>query len=583
MNCTNCQVAMTDQDLFCGECGTRVNRADSLAASEPIPSAQVPAGPPPLNPAALEQPLKKSIPLPPPPRRAAEAASDVKIVAVVAPAIPIAQREAPPSAAPPVRPAAKSPAPQPAALPAQGPRNAAPPVRPAAPASPPAFAPQQFQATNYASYAAHPPTYPAAKKGGFWKSLICVLVLGQAAAIAFLVYRPDRYFFSNETETEKSDEGKSTQGASGQRSQAQKTLAELTSKLTGAAQPSQGADGGSKGNKDIENKTGAETHVEPGHTGPTGHEVGGKELDPKEVEPKTEFPPAKVEIHARGDDVKPGDVKPGEEKPGEVKTEITTRQETKPEEFPPLKIDEPKIDSFPPKIDPQPEQPQENADDLISLARAYLEKGESKGAYELLYRAIQLAPDHASAHLHLGKLLRDMGHSDEALSHLRQAVERDPNSAEAASELGAMYVNLGNPNDAIRILERAVELAPHWAPAYNNLGAALVARFGVFGPESTESAGDLERAIKCFQSAVMIDPNQPKYAENLKAAETELQNFVARFQPADPAWIEGPGMDELPPAEPTDVPPGEGYEEEYEEEYTEDPSHLPPPAPAPSN
>jgi tetratricopeptide (TPR) repeat protein len=73
--------------------------------------------------------------------------------------------------------------------------------------------------------------------------------------------------------------------------------------------------------------------------------------------------------------------------------------------------------------------------------------------------ALAHKPDHAQAHMLLGRCLKRLGQSAEALTHLRTAVDGAPDSVEAALFLGEALAESGAVDDARTHLENARRLA----------------------------------------------------------------------------------------------------------------------------
>ncbi len=90
---------------------------------------------------------------------------------------------------------------------------------------------------------------------------------------------------------------------------------------------------------------------------------------------------------------------------------------------------------------------------------------EAREAYE---RALVLDPDHADAHVNLGRLLHEEGYPVEAEAHYRRALEARPEDPTAAFNLGVALEDLRRPAEAIALYERAAELDPFHADAHFN-------------------------------------------------------------------------------------------------------------------
>ncbi len=93
---------------------------------------------------------------------------------------------------------------------------------------------------------------------------------------------------------------------------------------------------------------------------------------------------------------------------------------------------------------------------------------EAKRAYE---SSLELDPNHADAHVNLGRLLHAEGRPAEAATHYEQALESQPEHATAAFDLGVALEDLDRPSDAIRAYERAIRSDPEYADAHYNLAA----------------------------------------------------------------------------------------------------------------
>jgi tetratricopeptide (TPR) repeat protein len=91
---------------------------------------------------------------------------------------------------------------------------------------------------------------------------------------------------------------------------------------------------------------------------------------------------------------------------------------------------------------------------------------EAKDAYE---RALKANPEHADAHVNLGRLLHEENAPAAAEKHYRAALEANPDHETAAFNLGVALEDLGKIDGAIRAYKRALALDPDNADAHYNL------------------------------------------------------------------------------------------------------------------
>ena len=119
------------------------------------------------------------------------------------------------------------------------------------------------------------------------------------------------------------------------------------------------------------------------------------------------------------------------------------------------------------KMDP------ESAEPRVRLGYVHL-RHEPERAQPLFESALELEPQHVSAHIGLGLSLLASRHRKEGLAHLERAVSLAPRSAKAQQALGVSLDQLGRHAEAMRHLEAAHDLQPHDSRILNNLGVAYL-------------------------------------------------------------------------------------------------------------
>ncbi len=117
-----------------------------------------------------------------------------------------------------------------------------------------------------------------------------------------------------------------------------------------------------------------------------------------------------------------------------------------------------------------------SVDDWYALA-CELEMTSVDDAIEVYERILKADPDHADAHVNLGRLLHERRAPAAAEEHYRAALRVEPRHAVAVFNLGVALEDLGRLRDAIAAYQRALELDPDNADAHFNL-AGLFERRG---------------------------------------------------------------------------------------------------------
>ena len=140
----------------------------------------------------------------------------------------------------------------------------------------------------------------------------------------------------------------------------------------------------------------------------------------------------------------------------------------------------------------------------ITRAAALIEVDEWKRAEADLERAVEIAPDEATALNYLGYSWAERGENlEKAFDLIERAVALEPTSGAIIDSLGWAHYQLGNYNDAVKHLERAASLEPsdptitdHLGDVYWRLGRSLEARYQWQRVLELEPGAELRDAIK---------------------------------------------------------------------------------------
>ena len=151
---------------------------------------------------------------------------------------------------------------------------------------------------------------------------------------------------------------------------------------------------------------------------------------------------------------------------------------------------------------------------------------QGKDALPALQKTVELAPDDAEAHLHLGNAHMDGGHPDLAMPYFMRALELAPAFAEALSRLGDVLQAQGHMKEAAECYGGALEIDPALAMAHRGKGDVLVAQQQFQSAQSSyrqaltlePGAADIHRKL----GDVHVALNRPDAALQSYAAALEM-------------------------------------------------------------
>jgi tetratricopeptide (TPR) repeat protein len=130
---------------------------------------------------------------------------------------------------------------------------------------------------------------------------------------------------------------------------------------------------------------------------------------------------------------------------------------------------------------------------------------QGKDPLHALTRAVQCAPEDATAHNNLGNALARAGQFDQAIASYRRAltlrpqfVEASNNLVQAYDSLGSALLVIGRADEAVASFRHALQIDPRFFEAHNNLGNAL------------RGAGQIDQALASYDRALQI---MPRFAE----------------------------------------------------------------------
>ena len=136
---------------------------------------------------------------------------------------------------------------------------------------------------------------------------------------------------------------------------------------------------------------------------------------------------------------------------------------------------------------------------IFYLGALLIQKKYFNRSIQLLKKAVQIQPNHASAHSNLGIALisNDVKNYQEANDCFNKAIKIDPNFAEAFYNLGNMCKD-ENYEEAKNLYRKALKIKPNYTNAYINLGIV------------SEYCNEFNEAVNCFQKAANLNQNDSK-------------------------------------------------------------------------
>ena len=130
----------------------------------------------------------------------------------------------------------------------------------------------------------------------------------------------------------------------------------------------------------------------------------------------------------------------------------------------------------------------------IALEEDPSSHNEAIAAYQ---HVLDLAPNHAAAHINLGTLYYNRQEFGLAERHYRCAIESDSRYALAYFDLGNVLDETGRVQEAVQTYKTALQLAPTYADAHYNLALAY------------EKLREPRKALKHWQAYVKLDASGP--------------------------------------------------------------------------
>ncbi len=131
---------------------------------------------------------------------------------------------------------------------------------------------------------------------------------------------------------------------------------------------------------------------------------------------------------------------------------------------------------------------------LICLPLTARQVGYWQDTSHLFEHALQVAPDNAPAHFHLGSIAGGNGRFDLASAHFQAAIKADPSYSDAYYSLGLLLEGIGKRQEAIELYRAGLSVAPWHSLLHNRLGMAYWA------------AGQRNDALEQCAEAVRLSP-----------------------------------------------------------------------------
>jgi len=151
-----------------------------------------------------------------------------------------------------------------------------------------------------------------------------------------------------------------------------------------------------------------------------------------------------------------------------------------------------------------------NAELLDELGSIYAQQHDWENAKQTFLSALQLNPDLAIAHMHLGVTLQ-VQQQPGALDELMKAYQLAPQNPAIALQLGQALAGANQDEQAIPVFEHALQIDPGLTAAAYQLGLAL------------QRTNDVQDALPLLQKAAAAEPKNAEVLTNLGMALCQAQ------------------------------------------------------------
>ena len=156
------------------------------------------------------------------------------------------------------------------------------------------------------------------------------------------------------------------------------------------------------------------------------------------------------------------------------------------------------------------------------LGRTYASLGDHPKALLAYEKAVEINPDHATAHGRYGVELRMASRYEEALREINIQLEREPDSPYYYVNRGMLMQALGSSKDSIRDFEEALKYEPENAYCHYKIGYTL------------ESENAFEEALTHYDQAIAItDPYWEDERKDSMIAKGRVLQCLMRFDEAN--------------------------------------------------
>jgi type IV pilus assembly protein PilF len=152
----------------------------------------------------------------------------------------------------------------------------------------------------------------------------------------------------------------------------------------------------------------------------------------------------------------------------------------------------------------------------MNLGAGYLRQGRYDLAVERLQRALKQNPRLADAHSTIAIAYDQLGKPEDAEPHYRRATQLEPDNAGAANSYAVFLCRQNRWKDAEPYFKRAVDNKAYTTPEVALTNAGVCAR----------NAGDTERAVENFRSALARNPTYADALSNMMDLSYQAGNFL---------------------------------------------------------